>query len=432
MPAINQIGALPAPSKAPPALQSGTVVLYHDDNWDSQSYTLDTNNFRENQRQSITGTNMQDQATWIAFNLPVGTVMTLTDNVAELEGYPVWNLRNCGRVVDLVGTGTTVGVDLMRCNMNDCISSFFWRRIPFNIGAIELFEDVDFGGNRTILFLDDWPFGTVNSIEGWYIDDRVSSARWTSLDDVVAAMLFDNIDGSGSSFNNIMGWGGDKQLKNFFNISFNDCMSSFRWDGLVPKQEVITPLRVPINVSQEDSFNLTSQVNGTNASSLDLPVTIGLTNAHAQTVTVTITDTATTGFKVTSTVDYRVGTDLAGAGGSLSIELSFSYEQSKEVSNSMTQTVELSITEEPTVPANSSYTCTLIAQIGKLPPTTFTTPATRWYDQPVAGSVMDPSNGWYQRVETVTMTVAGGLACGVNVNVSSTPLGSASTAEIAA
>lgn len=422
---FSQISALPAPETAPPALQSGTVVLYRDSDWASQSYTLNINDYREGVRQSLAGTSIQDQATWIAFNLPVGTVMTLTDNAADLDGYPVWNLRNCGRAVDLIGTGTTVGVDLTKCNMNDCISSFFWRSIQMQIGAIELFEDENFSGNRTVIFLDDWSFQTVNSIEDWYIADRASSARWRSLDSTIAASLFDNVDGSGSSYNNIMGWGGDKQLANFEDVGFNDRLSSFQWAGLIPMKEVIQPLKATVSVPTEDSFNLTTQVSGVNRSSLPVPVTLQLVNADAQTVTVSTTNSFTTGTKITATAGYSIGAadDGGAVSGSLSIEVNFSYTRTSQSTNSDTKTVTLAVTQQPSVPANSSYECTLIVQIGQLPLTTYTTQATRWYNEPVAGGVIDPlNNNWYKRTENITLTVAGGLACAVNVNVDATPL----------
>src|SRR5579863_940813 len=63
-----------------PELPTGLVRLYEDASWNSQSLDLPTSQYRQNARQSIAGTYMQDAATWVAFNLPVGTVMTLMNN----------------------------------------------------------------------------------------------------------------------------------------------------------------------------------------------------------------------------------------------------------------------------------------------------------------------------------------------------------------
>lgn len=32
--------------------------------------------------------------------------------------------------------------------MSDCVSAFFWRLVDLDLGAIELFDDSDFNGNR--------------------------------------------------------------------------------------------------------------------------------------------------------------------------------------------------------------------------------------------------------------------------------------------
>lgn len=142
---------------------------------------------------------MQDAATWVAFNLPVGVVMTLIDNNTPVEsGHLVWELRNCGRCIDLVGTGQTEAVDLTQCNMNDCVSSFFWRKVDLAQGAIELFDDVNFQGNRSTLFLGEWPMGTAVSLENWWLRGRVSSVRWHMLDDRQTVALFSNTDGTGA------------------------------------------------------------------------------------------------------------------------------------------------------------------------------------------------------------------------------------------
>ena len=93
------------PSVPPPTLPSGTVTLFADDNWGSERATLRTADYPESVRHLFDGTPMQDQATFIAFNLPVGTVMTLMDGVVPP------NVRFCGRCVDLVGTGKTESVN---------------------------------------------------------------------------------------------------------------------------------------------------------------------------------------------------------------------------------------------------------------------------------------------------------------------------------
>lgn len=71
-----QLTDLPAPSGGgnPPQLASGTVALFKDSNWNSQRLDIRIADYLPGQRQTILKS-MLDQATWIAFNLPLGTVM---------------------------------------------------------------------------------------------------------------------------------------------------------------------------------------------------------------------------------------------------------------------------------------------------------------------------------------------------------------------
>ena len=64
----------------PPALPSGSVRLYGNNNWGGNYLELSTKDYQGGARHSIMGMPMQDAATFIAFNLPVGTVMTLVDD----------------------------------------------------------------------------------------------------------------------------------------------------------------------------------------------------------------------------------------------------------------------------------------------------------------------------------------------------------------
>ena len=62
------------------------------------------------------------------------------------------------------------------------------------------------------------------------------------------------------------------------------------------------------------------------------------------------------------------------------------------------------------VPPQTTRHVLLTLNIGKLPPTTYKTTATRWYDVPVSGAQSDPlNNGWYKRTEDVTGVIAGGI-----------------------
>jgi len=154
---IYFLSRLPAPCSPPPTLPSGTVSLFADDNWGNERATLRTADYPESVRHLFDGTPMQDQATFIAFNLPVGTVMTLMDGMVPP------NAGFCGRCVDLVGTGKTESVNLMSINLNECLSGFSWRKVDLDRGAAGLFADTNFNGDRMTIFLGQWPSATVRA-----------------------------------------------------------------------------------------------------------------------------------------------------------------------------------------------------------------------------------------------------------------------------
>lgn len=421
---VSLLTKLPAPAQAPPPLASGIVSLFADNNWTSQRLDLNIDDYVPGNRQTLKSFAL-DSATYVAFNLPIGTVMTLMDNIQPLPaGKTAADLSGCGRCVDLVGTGNTESVDLGSVRMNDCVSSFFWRTVDLNMGAIEFFEDVDFNGGRTTIFPSEWNSGVTYSISDWWLTDAVSSVRWKSLNDRQIAVLSDNWDGTGNSFPNIKDWGSMKESSNLgADASFNDQMSSFRWDGIVPALEIIAPFNIVLG-GQSSSSGLTSVASGANNSTLAQPVTVTLTNSNAQTLTISTMDEQVTGLKSTLTMEETAGEpSIASASATWSIELSFSYMQSTTKETSETTTIDLSISQTVNAPPQSSYTATLLVQIGKIPPKVHTTTAQRWYKVPVTGAVVDPlNNNWYQRVEPVSVSVTGSLASSTNVNIVSTPL----------
>ncbi len=142
---IALLTPLPSPPSPAPQLASGTVSLFVDDNWDGDRLDISISEFAPGQRQTMQ--THRDEATWLAFNLPVGVVMTLMDNIVN-NGRPVADLTDCGQCIDLVGNGQTQGVDLGALGQNDNLSAFFWRTVDLDMGAIELFSDFEFGGNR--------------------------------------------------------------------------------------------------------------------------------------------------------------------------------------------------------------------------------------------------------------------------------------------
>ena len=119
----------------------------------------------------------------------------------------------------------------------------------------------------------------------------------------------------------------------------------------------------------------------------------------------------------------------AGAGSpvevtkSVSIEFSYSYTHTETTSRTVTKTQGLTVSQNFTAPPHSTYTGRLVAQMGKLAPTTFSTVAKRWYAEPLPGTVPDPANhNWHMRTEKITGTVEGRLCCKTYMEVKSQDL----------
>jgi len=290
------------------------------------------------------------------------------------------------------------------------VSSFVWRRVDYNLGAVEIFDDADFKGNRVCLFLSEWSSYDIHSIAKWSLQDSISSIRWKALNDRVTVTLYQNADGSGDRYDNITGYTSQKELSNLKDIRFNDTISSFSWTPMSPKLEVVAPLPLSME-GVAFSGGLVSQQSGTNDSSEKQSVVLTLNDTTSQTITVTTTDQFTTGFKFTVSQKTSGDAGVVKEEVSTSLELSFQYQHTDTTSKADTHTVAISIAQTATIPANSSYTATLNAQLGHISDKEYHTTATRWYDVPVTGGVADSSNnGWYKRTEPVTVRVSGSVA----------------------
>src|SRR4051794_7319559 len=108
---------MPDPYLVPPAVSTpypsnipiGTVILYEDSKWTSPSVTVTTGAAVEGKQYTLP--TLGDQTTWVAFNLPVGVVMTLTQHwKPEVAGQP-YNFKDRGVCVDLIGNGQIQTVD---------------------------------------------------------------------------------------------------------------------------------------------------------------------------------------------------------------------------------------------------------------------------------------------------------------------------------
>jgi hypothetical protein len=227
---------LPAPHAAPPfKLPSGHVALFQDASWASDRFEISTEQWPSNIRHNLAGHLRNRKAAWVAFNLPVGRVMTLTRHHRDVEaGVRICDLRDVAQLADLVGTGQTEAVDLASIGLPDAISSLFWRDVDLSMGAIELYCGAGFTGNRTVLFLSEWPRGELHTLSDWVIEDWLGSSRWSTMPEAQYCDLFQHRDGIGKQYPRMSGWQtGRKEAADTRKYSLNDMVAAFRWDTLV-------------------------------------------------------------------------------------------------------------------------------------------------------------------------------------------------------
>jgi hypothetical protein len=405
------------PGGRPPFdVSSGTVALFKDPNWFGGRLELsidggDTNT--PNVEYNINGHWMDDQATWAAYNLPEGVVVTLHEH-AVARAFAV-DVSGCGKVVDLVGTGQTEGVNLEEIGFDDTMTAWFWRYVDLDLGAVELYADPWYTGSRTVVFLSDWEPGTIHNISSWWINDRCSSVKWHTLDDRVNCALYADVQAGSSKL--LTGYNKAREIANLQEQNMDDNISSFIWKGLVPKREIIKPFQIALNLDVGETKTFTNAVTHYNEKDVDEVFAVELGQAQAETLTVTTTDSHRVGFATTVAYSAEAGVEgIAKVSSSLSVTMSYDYTKTEEKATSTTRTNTLSFSKTFNASARKTTVGTLIVRVGMVPRTPFETTARRWYDVQMSGSERDTDfRGWYVRDETVKSYLEGGLRAEVEV-----------------
>ncbi len=391
-------------------LQSGQVRLYKDTNTGSTAYDIFTRSVVKNSAQRLPNSAF-DNASLVYWNLPVGSVVTLIDDTTSVD--KASNDIHSSRCFDCIGTGKTEFRKLTDVNMNDCVSAFIYYDYDVNLGYIELFEDINFGGNVIKLFLSRYQPNQVISISNWFFQDRTSSVKWDNLGELASVTLMNNSDGSGSKFDQCFGSNPTKSCSRLGDYNMNDVISSFRWSFRTPMKEIIAPVHSQVDVAAMTSAkSYRDSLQGRNDFSTSIEITLSITEEKAQTVTTTVSNSSTWGWSVTSTASYQ---GLA-VGGELSLNFNGSKTDSFTSETSTVTTMSLSKSVNISVPPKTMFDASLVIQMGQISETPYTTTATRWYDVPVAGGVQDPANnGWYKRVETISGIFSGGVAATTDI-----------------
>ncbi|KAI4159033.1 MAG: hypothetical protein LQ342_006934 [Letrouitia transgressa] len=264
------------------------VSLFADRSWSSPRLDLHIDDYIANRRQR-SPISMVDRCNWVAWNLPLGTVVTFTDHVPWQPSDPA-SLAYAGGTFDLVGTGWTRCGSLRDNVMEDKTAAFWWREVDLWQGAVQLFQHHNFGGNFATIFLCEWPRDTPVDMFGWFLNDEVTSVQWGALTDRQTVTLYQLPNGRGERYENIKGWGGFKKVANLTDLGCNDTTSSFSWSSVNPKKEIIEPIILASSIAA-NSTSFTANNTGDNHTDADQSTVVTLKVEEAQTVTVETSDT---------------------------------------------------------------------------------------------------------------------------------------------
>ncbi|MGL4409648.1 MAG: hypothetical protein ACRCTU_14795 [Zoogloea sp.] len=408
------------------ACASGQILLFKDNNWNSTKLTVDTTSpqYPPGQFFSFSGTPLQDAATWIVFNLPVGVVCTLCNNVVQ-NANP-YDFSGAGVCVDLIGNGQIQTIDLVAYGANDCLSGGVWRQVDANQGWFQLFADAGEQGTFATIFLAEWPTGKPNSISKWWLQDKGSSINYPCLTPPQLLRLNDNSDGTGQTTtvgaSNPFGTYAKPAVLNLGDSGMNDRVSAFSYSLIPPVKTVVASVSVDVSSTILPGQTFTETISGTNAADTVLTVT----DTVAVGKTVEISNTTTQQYETTATITASV-TATAGVPDVASIEttLTASFAVTASASSSQTTTNTSSISLQQaitfTVPPQSTYSGVATISVGEVPPTTVTQNGQFYYSQNLPGSVKQ-SDGTYLLTAPLTVVIQGEVGSSVKFDVQSKPL----------
>ncbi|WP_139167165.1 hypothetical protein [Chromobacterium sphagni] len=412
----------PYPRECP----SGQIILFRDNNWGSNSLTIDTNSpqYPSERFFSFSGTSMQDQATWLVFNLPENVVCTLCNNVVQ-NANPA-DFSNAGVCVDLIGNGQTQTIDLKAYGANDCLSGGIWREVDSDQGWFQLFYDINESGTFATIFLSEWSTAKPISIAKWWLQDQASSLNFPCLTPPQQLTLSDNADGSGQSMtvgaSNPFGSWNTQAAVNLTDSGMNDKVSSFTYSLVSPVKTVISSVSVNVAAQIVSGQTFTETISGTNASSEVLTLTDTVAVGKSVQISNTTTQQYETTASISATVTATEGVpDVDSIQTSLTASFSVTQTTSSSQTTSTTNSVDLQQQITFNVPPHSSYSGIATIAIGQVPPTTVTQTGSFYYKQNLPGSIKQ-SDGTYLLTMPITVTINGEVGSSVQFNITSTPL----------
>ena len=197
-------------------------------------------------------------------------------------------------------------------------------------------------------------------------------------------------------------------------VHFNDCVSCFQWDPILPVKEIIQPIKITPTGGQAQQVG--DALVYDNTTGTEQSISFEVKRTLSQTLTVSTSETHVRG--ITRGLNISAGIEEIGLGLEYTLELSFEYTKENRTEASNTDSIEVTINHPVKAPPGGITEAKLEVSLSKIPETFYTTTATRWYDQELSGSVGDTSSqggGKYKREEQIVVQVAGGLVSSKNV-----------------
>jgi hypothetical protein len=374
----------PYPSDIP----SGQIILFKDASWGSDSITIDTASgaYPEGYPFSFSGTGLQDNATWIAFNLPTGTVCTLFDNTLNLAaGSPPFNPAGAGVPVDLIGNGEVQTVDLYAYGANDRLSGGIWRQVDFNDGWFQLFRDTNLEASFITIFFSEWPTNTPVSLDGWDIDGQASSVNYPSLTPPQVVVLTNKTDGTGYPValgaTNPLGEIAPATV-NLTDRGINDQVHSFTYTIIEPVKAIIDSVSITPTLDEEKGYGVSETIIGTNYSSEPVVIATNVFENLTYSVTSTTTLQYTTAVQLTVASQVTAGIQLSG----------LNFGDQETITTQITSTIQDTYTK--------TVTTTEVFQAGQT--ITFTAPPSS-APLDTSGSGATPKGAAYAATATITL-----------------------------
>lgn len=408
----------------------GQIILFKHNSWDSPSTIIDTNSseYPANHFFSFSGNSIQDNTTFIVFNLPPNIVCTLCNHIVKNSNH--YDFSGAGTCVDLIGNGQIQTIDMWQYGANDVLSGGIWRKVDPSKGWFQLFKHTDQRGTFATIFLDEWPSSEPNSIAKWWLQDESSSINYPCLTPPQLLKLFDHSNGSGHQkvlgASNALGEYDKKAVVNLTESGTTDKVSSFSYSLIPPTDAVIDNIEIDISESIQPSGSITDKISGINDSSQAIPITKTVATDESTSITNTTTLQIETGVSVEASISTTVAVgDFVSFNSTLSLSFNVTIGASSTLSTTTTNTHSLENQVQFTVSPHSKYSCEWMIAIGQFPKTEITHTGHFYYEQKLPGSILQESGpyaGKYMLDLPITVVIEGSVGSDIKFEIHEEPL----------